>query len=128
MQRLIANIAVILCLTYFINQWAFVFPFLEYYANYEYIVTVLCINQDKPELECNGKCHLKKSLKEQTNEEQSKSAKSFPSQKQEYSPHLITTGNCCTRIFIRRVFFVVNKIFFSSQHSELITPPEKRFS
>ena len=33
-------------------------PVLEYYANYDYIANELCINKDKPYLECNGKCYL----------------------------------------------------------------------
>jgi|AntAceMinimDraft_7_1070363.scaffolds.fasta_scaffold26169_2 hypothetical protein len=37
-------------------------PLIEYYANYDYIATVLCENRDKPYLECNGKCYLEKQL------------------------------------------------------------------
>ena len=37
---------------------------MEYYANYEYIATILCENKDKPYLECNGKCYLQKQLNE----------------------------------------------------------------
>lgn len=39
-----------------------VLPVLEYVVNYEYISKVLCINKDKPKLQCNGKCHLMKEL------------------------------------------------------------------
>ena len=39
-------------------------PVIEYYANYDYIATVLCENRDKPYLECNGKCYLEKQLNE----------------------------------------------------------------
>jgi len=35
-----------------------VVPLLDYAMNYEYISQVLCINTDKPELECDGKCYL----------------------------------------------------------------------
>ena len=38
-------------------------PIMEYYANYNYIVTELCENKDKPFLECNGKCYLAKEIK-----------------------------------------------------------------
>ncbi|MBE0422396.1 MAG: hypothetical protein IBX66_00490 [Lutibacter sp.] len=38
-------------------------PIMEYYANYDYIATVLCENRDKPSLECNGKCYLEKQIK-----------------------------------------------------------------
>jgi hypothetical protein len=40
-------------------------PFVEYAINYDYIAKVLCINKDKPELNCNGKCQLMKKLKQQ---------------------------------------------------------------
>jgi hypothetical protein len=39
-----------------------VFPFLDYAINYEYITKVLCENKAKPEMHCNGKCHLMKEL------------------------------------------------------------------
>lgn len=37
-------------------------PVVDYVVNYEYIVNVLCENKDKPEMQCNGKCHLSKEL------------------------------------------------------------------
>ena len=51
---------------------------MEYAAFYEYIKTELCINQDKPELQCNGKCHLKEELaKASTSENGSEKNHSF---------------------------------------------------
>lgn len=35
---------------------------MEYVVLYDYIKNELCVNKDKPDLECNGKCHLKKEL------------------------------------------------------------------
>jgi len=40
-------------------------PILEYVANYDYIVEVLCENRDRPQLNCDGKCYLAKQLAEQ---------------------------------------------------------------
>jgi hypothetical protein len=37
-------------------------PVIEYAVNRDYIAEVLCINKAKPELACDGKCHLKSSL------------------------------------------------------------------
>ncbi|WP_146035165.1 hypothetical protein [Formosa algae] len=37
-------------------------PLVEYAAFYDYIVNELCENKDVPELQCNGKCHLKEQL------------------------------------------------------------------
>ncbi len=39
-----------------------IIPIIDYYANYNYIVTELCENRDKPFLECNGKCYLAKEI------------------------------------------------------------------
>jgi len=37
-------------------------PFIEYKLNKKYIAKVLCVNKDKAQMQCNGKCHLKKQL------------------------------------------------------------------
>lgn len=39
-----------------------VLPLVEYGFKYDYFSKVLCINKDKPELQCNGKCQLSKNL------------------------------------------------------------------
>lgn len=39
-----------------------ILPVLEYVLNYDYIVKELCENKAKPEMKCNGKCHLMKEL------------------------------------------------------------------
>lgn len=35
---------------------------LYYQLNIDYIIETYCVNTDKPELKCNGKCHLAKQL------------------------------------------------------------------
>ncbi len=40
-----------------------VFLQYEFTFNNESFTEKYCVNKDKPELKCNGKCHLKKSLK-----------------------------------------------------------------
>lgn len=35
---------------------------LWYSANIDYVATELCENKDKPQMQCNGKCYLKKQL------------------------------------------------------------------
>ncbi|MFD2910067.1 hypothetical protein ACFSX9_15140 [Flavobacterium ardleyense] len=51
MKRLIVIVALML----FLKP---IYPVLEYILQYDYIATELCKNTNKPELECNGKCHL----------------------------------------------------------------------
>lgn len=47
------------------------FPLVDYAVNYEYISTVLCENVERPELACNGKCHLMKELAKSSDSEDS---------------------------------------------------------
>jgi len=44
-----------------------ILPVLEFYANKEYIVTVLCENRDKPAMACGGKCYLEKEMAKVSN-------------------------------------------------------------
>lgn len=37
-------------------------PLVEYAVFYDYIKNELCINKEKPELNCNGKCYLMQQL------------------------------------------------------------------
>lgn len=46
-----------------------VYPYFNYVIHYEYIAEFLCVNKNIPELKCNGKCHLKKEIKNQSREE-----------------------------------------------------------
>lgn len=44
-------------------------PFVEYAINYDYISKVLCINKDKPTLQCNGKCQLMQKIQQQQDDD-----------------------------------------------------------
>jgi len=49
-------------------------PFIEYKINKERIAKVLCVNKDKTEMQCNGKCYLKKQLRKANNEQSEQSS------------------------------------------------------
>ncbi|WP_121064825.1 hypothetical protein [Maribacter vaceletii] len=42
-----------------------ILPLLEYISNKDYIAEVLCINKERTELNCQGKCYLMQQLKAQ---------------------------------------------------------------
>lgn len=42
---------------------------MEYVVNYDYISKVLCENKSKPQLKCNGKCHLMKQMAKASDQE-----------------------------------------------------------
>ncbi|MGL4582131.1 MAG: hypothetical protein ACRCVU_04010 [Flavobacterium sp.] len=51
-----------------------VFPILDFAINYD-AIQELCVNKDKPELGCNGSCHLKNELAKTAQDENPFSAK-----------------------------------------------------
>lgn len=53
------NLLIIIALTVILRP---ALPVVDYIINYDYISEVLCVNKDRPELECNGKCYLMQSL------------------------------------------------------------------
>ena len=60
-----------------------VIPVIDYMANYEYISTQLCENIEKPELKCNGKCHLMKELSKASENEKPINSNKKQNSKQE---------------------------------------------
>jgi len=60
-----------------------VLPVLEYALNYNYIAKVLCENKAKPQMHCNGKCHLMKELAKAAEKEKSDSDKKSAAQQAE---------------------------------------------
>jgi hypothetical protein len=48
---------------------------IDYQANKTYIMTFLCINRDKPQLHCEGKCQLAKKIKDQDQSDKNTSGK-----------------------------------------------------
>lgn len=56
-----------------------ILPVAEYVVLYDYIRNELCVNKDKPELKCNGKCHLKKEMAKASDSENTKEKHRFSS-------------------------------------------------
>ncbi|MGQ1788112.1 MULTISPECIES: hypothetical protein [unclassified Saccharicrinis] len=50
---------------------------IDFKIHQDYIAKVLCVNKDKPDNTCNGKCHLKKQLKKAQENPQSETSKNF---------------------------------------------------
>jgi len=44
------------------------YPYLDYSINKNYISEFLCVNKDKPDLGCEGKCHLDKQIEKLSTE------------------------------------------------------------
>ena len=79
-----------------------IFPVLDYIINYDYIANELCENKAKPELKCNGKCHLVNELAKASEDD-----KPIHSDKKNNSKHEIEV------LFFQEIkTFIVQQIYF----------------
>lgn len=67
---LLKPISVLLLFSLLSTNFANLFVFAGFELNRKYIAAELCINKNKPELHCNGKCFLMKKLKQAQDKEQ----------------------------------------------------------
>ncbi|MGN6436491.1 MAG: hypothetical protein ACTHMM_08145 [Agriterribacter sp.] len=56
------NIAVVLITLLLLKMMAIPLACLQYQLNKDFIAANLCENKEKPQLQCEGKCHLKKQI------------------------------------------------------------------
>ena len=64
--------------------------YIDFKLNQEYIATVLCINRDKPEMQCNGHCVLMQKMNE---------AQDQTSQEENQAPEKLVLETFCEAIF-----------------------------
>ncbi len=75
MKDVFSKILVIpLLISFLVYYYRINIPYIEYEINKEYIVNNLCENRDKPMMNCQGKCYLKKQVKKAQQQEK----KHFP--------------------------------------------------
>ncbi|HEY0177447.1 MAG TPA: hypothetical protein VGC08_13780 [Pedobacter sp.] len=67
-----AFLAHILILTTLTANFSQLLVYAGFELNQDYIVSELCINRNRPELHCNGKCYLKRKLKQAEQKEKNR--------------------------------------------------------
>ena len=67
-------------------------PVMDYIINYDYIVTHLCENRDKPQLQCDGKCYLAQLLAKENGQQEDN-----PFESQQLSNELVQLVYCITQ-------------------------------
>lgn len=62
MKGLSAITAYLMAITVVLQSLSLLYVECEYNLNKAYVSNVLCVNRDKPQMHCDGKCFLKKEL------------------------------------------------------------------
>ncbi len=124
--------AYILLIIYFNIIMAPAVPMIDYAVNYKYISEELCVNKDKPEMHCNGKCHLKKEIKKVLGDENpAKNKTTLPGLKlKDYT--LYQRNNLINKFFIKYNYQQTDSIYivlntFRGYLSEQTKPPQAYF-
>lgn len=68
MRKIISIVLIALFLVTFFKP---ILPYFEYIIRYDYISEILCINKEKPQSTCQGKCYLKKQISKSSNNKSS---------------------------------------------------------
>ena len=100
-------------------------PYLEYTLFKDYISEFLCINQEKPELSCNGKCYLNKQLKKANDADPQPNQTAKPRIEMQLVSILIDCKNGIEAAKNNRIFFSQNDLFIPDFYSDIPTPPPK---
>lgn len=62
-----------------VKAWVIPLVCLDYQIRKDYIAKALCVNRDKPKLNCNGKCYLAKKLAEAEKQQQRQAEQDYMS-------------------------------------------------
>lgn len=101
-------------------------PVVEYVVFYDYITNELCVNKQKVELQCNGKCYLSKQItnasdldkqEKKANFSWSKTAVSFVQEIQHFTINPLKIETVFPLVFSKEI------IYNFSLHNLLFRPP-----
>ena len=88
---MIRYLAIVFLAAYSLAMVKPLLPYVDYVINQDYIAEVLCINKDKPQLKCNGQCHLKAQIEKQVEEENQPEAPPAPTSETQHLPLFFET-------------------------------------
>ena len=96
---------------------------VNFYANQKYIAANLCLNKNRPEMKCCGKCQLTKKLKQEENKDRQN-----PERKLENKEEVISSRSFFSTIeinwkIIKRFYPVYNEDSFSLYSCTFFHPP-----
>lgn len=66
--------SILLTVLYAVTLLQAYMPHVNYWINRNYIISELCENRDRPEMDCNGRCHLKKQIETSSEQQERGSA------------------------------------------------------
>ena len=106
-----------------------VIPYLDYMVRKDWIIEKFCINREKPEMQCNGKCHLEKQLSKEADTSDDQSTDQPRQEKRVRLEYLVTKNDEETSLQALRLSVTRHQTDYSYQFiSSIFRPPIKDYS
>lgn len=121
MKRIISIALLSILLSYSFNQ---VGIFIEYVSDIETFTELYCENKDKPEMQCNGKCHLADQLAENEEQKQRKEVTSPTEIILYFSPSNVEVSEAKDFFIERKFNFYYNPNLSDGAASLIFQPPQ----
>lgn len=116
----------ILILSFAVRPAFYVGQFVYYAANIDYIIETYCINKDKPEMKCDGKCYLSKQLTSVSQEQSGLENDSFILNAffPVFTPPTHTVDHYCNlKVVVFSLSYYSNPIYSNPFWDHLLRPP-----
>ena len=115
-------LASVLGLVILFSQFNSAFILINYQLNKEVIAQKYCVNKDKPQMKCNGKCHMKKELAKNEN----RNNKTNFSKEKEMAKLSVERLHLVNLVFsAKQNHFPPYFMNFPSDRSDIASPPPK---
>jgi len=119
------KLALFFSVLYLLSMAKPIIPLAEYLINQEYIAEFLCINKDKPQLNCDGKCYLAKKLRVQEENKR----KNIPKINLENHFHIVNKNHFSIQPYdpiSGQKFNPIESVVFSSSYiNDVFHPPQE---
>lgn len=124
---LLKPISILLLFSLLTANFGNLFVFTGFELNRKYIAAELCVNKNKPELNCNGKCYLMKKLKQAQDKEEKQERQSRKPQVQEA---LVVTPIVFTQYAFSEIKLHIPASLGMPQdsHSAVFQPPQEKLT
>lgn len=100
-----------------------VIPYLDYMIRKDLIIEKFCVNKAKPEMHCNGKCHLEKRVKKEIDDSQDHSPFRLQNKKEEAIKYLPSEKAEQKLLLVRKLIKTVYQKSYSFEYMPSIFHP-----
>jgi hypothetical protein len=112
-----------LLVSFVIQTFSTSFLVLNFYADQKYIAKKFCINRNKPQMKCCGKCQLTKKLSQEENKDKQNPERKFENKEEVIYSNSFSSFSEPNWKFIKRLYLPYQEGFFSPSSYTFFHPP-----